>query len=299
MQEEVVSVPGYLDEIGRGTNKPTFARRLLSLWRRYPLATIAALVIGAFVIMAVVAPFAAPYDPAAVDGRNRRESPSTQHFFGTDTLGRDIFSRQLYGARVSLQISVLVVAVAAGVGVPLGLIGGYRGGVVDAVIMRVTDSISAFPSLVLALTLVLVLGPNIGNIMLAIGIGAVPSYARLVRAEVLSLRRTDYVLAARATGAGDLRIIMRHIWPNTIPTLIVAASLTMGSAILAEASLSFLGVGVRPPTPTWGGMLNEAFTQISVKPSMTLYPGLAIFAVALSFNLLGDGLRDALDPRLR
>lgn len=277
-------------------------RPLNNLWRlcrRHPLAAIAAFLIISFVLIAIFAPLIATHDPAITDGMHRRESPSFAHFFGTDSLGRDVFSREVYGARVSLEVSVLAVLVAAGIGVPLGILSGYRGGWIDAFLMRVTDAVIAFPNLVLALTLILVLGPSVVNIMLALGIGAAPSYARLVRGQVLALKHMDYITAAQAIGAGDVRIMARYLWPNTLPTIIVAASLTMGTAILAEASLSFLGVGVRPPTPTWGGMLNEAFTQIYVAPFLSFFPGLAIFVVTLSFNLLGDGIRDILDPRLR
>ncbi|MGE5596195.1 MAG: ABC transporter permease [Hyphomicrobiales bacterium] len=268
-------------------------------WKRHPMAVIAAVVIAAFVLIAVAAPILAPHDPAAANGRHRRETPSLEHPFGTDSLGRDVLSREIYGARVSLEVSVLAVVVAAGVGVPLGIASGFRGGALDAVLMRLTDAILAFPSLVLALTLVLVLGPSVVNIMLALGIGAMPNYARLVRSQVLSLKEMDYVMAARALGASDLRIMVRYLWPNTLPTVIVAATLTMGTAILAEASLSFLGVGVRPPTPTWGGMLNEAFSQMYAAPFLSVFPGVAIFLLTLSFNLLGDGIRDIMDPRLR
>ncbi|MCC6268452.1 MAG: ABC transporter permease [Dehalococcoidia bacterium] len=274
-------------------------QRLWRTARHHPMASVALCVIVVFVLIAVLAPLIAPYDPAETNGRNRLQSPSWSHPFGTDSLGRDVLSREIFGARVSLQVAVLAVAVAAGVGVPLGLLSGYRGGWIDVIVMRATDAVIAFPGLVLALTLVLVLGPSITNIMVALGIGAAPNYARLVRGQVLSLRNMDYILAARSIGAGDTRIMVRYLWPNTLPSVIVAGTLTMGSAILAEASLSFLGVGVRPPTPTWGGMLNEAFTQIYVAPFLSFFPGLAIFIITLSFNLLGDGVRDLLDPRLR
>lgn len=272
------------------------------LWRtarHHPMASVALCIIVLFVLIAVFAPLIAPHDPAETDGRNRLQSPSWDHPFGTDSLGRDVLSREIHGARVSLQVAVLAVAVAASVGVPLGLVSGFRGGWIDVIVMRMTDAVIAFPGLVLALTLVLVLGPTITNIMIALGVGAAPNYARLVRGQVLSLRNMEYILAARSIGAGDLRIMARYLWPNTLPSVIVAGTLTMGTAILAEASLSFLGVGVRPPTPTWGGMLNEAFTQIYVAPFLTFFPGLAIFIITLSFNLLGDGVRDVLDPRLR
>lgn len=271
----------------------------LKRWRRHPMASVAAVIILTFVLIAIVAPLIAPYDPAATDGYNRLRSPSLDHPFGTDSLGRDVLSRLIFGTRVSLQVGVLAVAVAAGIGVPLGIASGYFGGIIDAVVMRLTDAVIAFPGLVLALTLVLVLEPSIPTIMIALGIGAAPSYARLVRGQVLSLKHMDYVTAARSLGAGDIRIMVRYLWPNTIPSVIVAGSLTMGTAILAEAALSFLGVGVRPPTPTWGGMLNEAFSQIYVAPYLSFFPGVAIFIITLSFNLLGDGIRDILDPRLR
>lgn len=284
--------------------RPATRRRfsLSRTWRvarHHPMASVALVIIVTFVFIALFAPWLAPYDPAETDGRNRLLSPSWSHPFGTDSLGRDVLSREIHGARVSLQVAILAVAVAAGLGVPLGILSGYRGGWVDAFIMRITDAVIAFPGLVLALTLVLVLGPSIVNLMIALGLGAAPNYARLVRGQVLALRNMDYVLAARSIGAGDTRIMIRYLWPNTLPSVIVAGTLTMGTAILAEASLSFLGVGVRPPTPTWGGMLNEAFTQIYVAPFLSFFPGLAIFIITLSFNLLGDGIRDILDPRLR
>ncbi len=283
---------------------PRKARRLSPgrawrLVRHHPMAAVALCIIVAFVLIAILAPVIAPHDPAETNGRYRLQTPTWSHPFGTDSLGRDVFSREIHGARVSLQVAVLAVAVAASIGVPLGLISGYRGGWVDVAVMRVTDAVIAFPGLVLALALVLVLGPSITNIMMALGIGAAPNYARLVRGQVLSLRNMDYILAARSIGAGDVRIMVHYLWPNTLPSVIVAGSLTMGTAILAEASLSFLGVGVRPPTPTWGGMLNEAFSQIYVAPFLSFFPGLAIFIITLSFNLLGDGVRDILDPRLR
>lgn len=272
---------------------------LATMVRKHPMAAAAACVLAVFVAAGTLAPVLAPHDPAAADGRNRLQTPTRVHPFGTDALGRDVLSRELYGARVSLQVAVLAVLFAAGIGVPLGLVSGYYGGVVDAVIMRTADAVIAFPGLVLALTLVLVLGPSIVNLMLALGIGAWPTYARLVRSQVLAIKNMEFVTAARALGAPNVRIMVRHIWPNTIPSVIVASTLTMGIAILAEASLSFLGVGIRPPTPTWGGMLNDAFRQIYVAPWLSFFPGAAIFIVTLSFNLLGDGLRDALDPRLR
>jgi ABC-type dipeptide/oligopeptide/nickel transport system permease subunit len=282
-----------------GSERRTPRFRPVHVSRRHPMAAVAAFIICVFVLAAIFAPVIAPYDPALTDGVHRLQTPTWSHIFGTDSLGRDVFSREVHGARVSLEVAVLAVLVAGSIGVPLGILSGFRGGWIDTIVMRLTDAVIAFPGLVLALTLVLVLGPSVVNIMLALGIGAAPSYARLVRGQVLSLKNMDYVTAARAIGATDTRIMARYLWPNTLPTVIVAASLTMGTAILAEASLSFLGVGVRPPTPTWGGMLNEAFSQIYVAPFLSVFPGAAIFLITLSFNLLGDGIRDVMDPRLR
>lgn len=267
--------------------------------RRYPLAVFGGAIILAFLLMAVFAPLVATHDPLEANGLNAYQTPSGEHWFGTDSLGRDIFSRIVYGSRVSMQVGAMAVFFAGGIGVPFGLLAGYRGGVIDAIVMRMADAIIAFPGLILALTLVMVLGPTAVNIMLAIGIGAAPGYARLVRSQVLYLKTLDYVTASRSLGAGDLRIIWRHIWPNARASIIVAASLTMGGAVLAEASLGFLGVGIRPPTPTWGRMLNDSFSQIYNAPWLSMFPGAAICLITLAFNLVGDGLRDALDPRLR
>ncbi len=274
-------------------------KRVGRIWQKYRMASVASIVIGCFVLMALLAPLLAPHQPNIVDGIHRLRKPSVTHPFGLDGLGRDIFSRVIYGSRVSLQIAVMAVVIAGGIGVPIGLAAGYFGGWADALMMRLTDAVIAFPGLVLALTLVLVLGPTAFNIMLALGISTSPTYARLVRSQVLALKAAEYVTAVRAMGANDLRIVLRHIWPNTMASVIVAGSLTMAFAILAEASLSFLGVGVRPPTATWGSMLREAYTVIYVAPWFSFFPGAAIFLLTLSFNLLGDGLRDALDPRLR
>lgn len=282
-----------------GVRRRSPAARLGRMARKYRMATAAATVVGVIALLALFAPLLAPHDPNEANGLARLRTPTAEHPFGTDGLGRDVLSRVLYGARVSVRIGFMAVLFAGGIGVPLGLLAGYFGRFADAVVMRLMDAIIAFPGLVLAMTLVLALGPTLLNIMIALGIGASPTYARLVRSQVLTIKSLDYVTAARAMGASDLRLIFRHIWPNAMPTMIVAASLTMGVAILAEASLSFLGIGVRPPTATWGGMLRDAFQFIYLAPWLSFFPGVAIFLLALSFNLLGDGLRDALDPRIR
>jgi peptide/nickel transport system permease protein len=274
-------------------------RRVRRVFRRYPMAAVAAIIITLFVLMAVLAPVIAPYAPDLADGRKSLQSPSADHIFGTDKFGRDVFSRIIYGARVSLIVGGMAVLVAGAIGVPLGLISGYFGGWADTIVMRFTDAFMAFPGLVLALALVLVLEPSVLTICIALGLTAWPRYARLVRSQVLSLKTLDFITAARAMGAPNSRILLRHIWPNATAPVIVAASLSLGVAVLAEAGLSFLGVGVRPPTPTWGGMLNQSFSLIYTSAYLSFFPGVAIFLLTLSFNLLGDGLRDALDPRLR
>ncbi len=273
--------------------------RPLYLARRHKLAAFAVVILAMMIIIAIFAPVLTPHDPAEADGRIRLESPSLTHPFGTDGFGRDVMTRVFYGARISLQVGGIAVLVAVFIGVPLGLVSGYAGGFTDAFIMRLVDAVLAFPGLLLALALVLALGPSIFNLMLALGIGVAPVYARLVRSQVLSLKERDFVLAARASGATDARIMFGHVLPNTYSSIIVASTLTMGVAILTEATLSFLGLGVRPPTPTWGGMLNEAGDLIYQSPYLMFFPGVAIFLATLSLNLLGDGLRDALDPNLR
>lgn len=273
--------------------------RLLRVLRKYPLAMVGAAFILTVALVAIAAPLVATQDPNIVDGRNALQTPSADHWFGTDRLGRDVFSRIAYGTRISLQVGVLAVLFAGALGVPLGLVAGYFGGIWDGIVMRWSDSIIAFPNIVLALALVLVLGPSVITLMFALGLGASPAYARLVRGQVLAVREFDFVMSARSAGATDLRIIIQHVLPNVAAPVIVASSLSMAGAVLAEASLSFLGVGIRPPTATWGGMLQESYDLIYVAPWLSLFPGAAIFLLTLSLNLVGDGLRDALDPRIR
>ena len=275
------------------------AKRVLRWARAYPLGAIALSLLVIIVLTSVFASAIAPYSPTESDGLATLNTPSGEHYFGTDRLGRDVFSRVIYGSRVSLGVGFMAVIFAGAVGVPIGLFGGFFGGIVDALLMRLTDALMAIPGLLLALTLVLVLEPSVFTVALALGIGALPGYVRVVRSRVLSLRSADFILAAHSVGASSARIIFRHILPNTTAPIIVVASLSMGGAVLAEAGLSFLGVGVRPPTPTWGAMLNDSFSLIYISPWLMLPPGLAIAILILSLNLLGDCLRDALDPRRR
>jgi peptide/nickel transport system permease protein len=265
------------------------ATRTLVRLARDPVAAVALLMLSLVVLCAVFAPLIAPYKPNAINPFNTLRAPSSAHLLGTDQNGRDVLSRVIYGSRVSLTVGFISVGIAVMVGVPLGLISGYAGRLTDALIMRLMDAILAFPALILALAIVAI----------AIGVTSVPVFARLVRAQTLSLKELDYALAARAMGAPAHRILSRHILPNTLAPIIVQASLGMAFAILAEAGLSYLGVGVKPPTATWGGMLQTALQVITKAPALSIFPGVAIFVTVLALNLVGDALRDILDPRLR
>lgn len=251
-----------------------------------------------FIALAVFADWIAPYQPNKQNAYAILKAPSLEHPFGTDHLGRDIISRVVYGARVSLTVGIIAMGIALAIGIPLGLLSGYYRGLVDDVIMRVTDAMIAFPWLVLALGITAALGPGLNNVMIAIGIVFWAGFARLIRGQVLAVREFDYVSAARAVGARDLRILFIHVWPNVTAPIIVQASLGIAYTVLAEASLSFLGMGVQPPTPTWGSMLREGTTYLTVSPWLGIFPGVAIMLLVLAFNFLGDGLRDVLDPRL-
>jgi ABC-type dipeptide/oligopeptide/nickel transport system permease subunit len=262
-------------------------------------AGIGLLLIVVTALAAVLAPLVAPYSPSKIDVTAILADPSAYHLLGTDQLGRDVLSRLIYGARISLVVGLISVVVAAGVGVPIGLAAGYAGGALDSVLMRVMDGLIAFPALVLALALVATLGSSLTNVMIALGVVAVPTYARIARAQVLTLKAQDFVTAARLLGAHPLRILLQHILPNAVAPLVVVATFGFAGAIVAEASLSFLGLGVRPPTATWGNLLLDGFGFLRVKPLLSVAPGLAIFLLVLSFNFVGDALRDLLDPRLR
>jgi peptide/nickel transport system permease protein len=248
-------------------------------------------------LLAVGAPWIAPYDPLATSWSLVRKAPSAAHWFGTDEVGRDLLSRVIWGGRASLSAGVIAVAIAVGVGVPVGMVAGYLGGWADALISRFTDAMLAIPFLILAIALAAFLGPSLGNAMIAIGVTATPIFVRLARGQVLAARAEDYVEAARAVGNPPVRILVRHILPNILPPVMVQATLAVAAAIIAEASLSFLGLGQQPPAPSWGSMLNTAQRFLTQAPWMAVFPGLAIFLTVLAFNLFGDALRDALDPR--
>jgi peptide/nickel transport system permease protein len=264
-----------------------------------PAAIVGLAVVVFFVAIAVLAPWVAPYDPAATSWSAVRKAPSAAHWMGTDELGRDVLARVIWGARASLEAGVLSVAISLALGVPLGLLAGYLGGWVDNLISRFTDALLACPFLILAIALAAFLGPNLLNAMIAIGVAATPIFVRLTRGQVLAVKTEDFVEAARAVGNPHRRILLRHILPNVTSPLIVQATLTIATAIIAESSLSFLGLGQQPPAPSWGSMLNFAKNFISQAPWMAIWPGAAICTVVLAFNLLGDGLRDVLDPRGR
>jgi peptide/nickel transport system permease protein len=263
-----------------------------------PLNIVALALIALFAACAVLAPVLAPYDPLLQDLGSRLRPPSSEHWLGTDSLGRDIASRILYGARISLIIGVVVVTVAGVVGTAIGLVAGYAGGLVDDALMRLTEVFLAFPALILAMAIAGALGPSLTNAIIAIAAVTWAVYARLVRGQILSLRRREFVEAARAMGASRTRIVVRHLLPNALAPLMIQASFDLGSSIIAAAGLSFIGFGAQPPTPEWGVMISDGRNYISTQPWLSLFPGLAILLAVGSFNLLGDGLRDAFDPRL-
>jgi peptide/nickel transport system permease protein len=256
-----------------------------------------------FIIMitlfAVFAPLIAPYDPTQIDSKNILSRPSGEHIFGTDTLGRDVFSRIVYGSRISLSIGIIAVGIAVLTGIFFGSIAGYYGGRLDAVIMRFVDMMLCFPTLFLILAVIALLEPSIFNIMIVIGATSWMGVARLIRAEILTLKERDYVSAAKVMGASDSRIIIRHLIPNAIGPVLVSATLGIGSAILVESALSFLGIGVQPPTPSWGNILMDGKSTLGVAWWITVFPGLFILFTVLSYNLLGEGLRDIFEPGLK
>jgi peptide/nickel transport system permease protein len=278
----------------RGDSPSRVALRVLA---SRPTAVFGAVVLFVVLVLAIGAPWIAPFDPLKTSWSLVRKAPSVLHWFGTDEVGRDLLSRVIWGARASLSAGVIAVSIAVSLGVPLGMLAGYVGGWFDAVVGRLTDAMLAIPFLILAIALAAFLGPSLGNAMIAIGISATPIFVRLARGQVLAARAEDWVEAARAVGNSPARILLRHIFPNILPPVLVQATLAIAAAIIAEASLSFLGLGQQPPSPSWGSMLNTAQRFLTQAPWMAIFPGLAIFLTVLAFNLFGDGLRDALDPK--
>ncbi len=277
-----------------------------SEWRRFcrvffgrSIVILGVIIIFAIIVIAIFAPLLTPYDPILPDASVSLQSPSRAHLLGTDLLGRDVLSRIMFGSRVALMVGVIATSIAAVFGVVMGLAAGYFGGWVNTVIMRITDALMSVPSIMLALAVAALLGGGLVNVMISVGISLIPTYCRLMCSEVLSIKETDYVTATIAMGAKDFRIILKHVLPNSFPPIIVLITLNMGIAIMAEASLSFLGIGVSPPAPAWGGMVSDGYRYINNNPVLTFAPGIAVMLIVLAFNLVGDGLRDALDPRLR
>jgi peptide/nickel transport system permease protein len=278
----------------------------VSEWRRFyrvflsrGLVIFGMVIILGIIVTAIFAPVLAPYDPYKLGTGKVLEEPSTSHLLGTDQLGRDTLSRVIYGARTSLLIGLTVVVVAGVIGMTLGLVAGYYGGMVNTVIMRFIDALMCFPMILLAMAIASLLGGGIRNVIIALTVGLVPIYARLMCAQVLSVKESDYILAGRAIGASNLRIMLRHVIINSFPPLIVMMTMMLGATILAEAGLSFLGVGIQSPTAAWGSMVNDGRAYLTQLPILSIAPGAAIMLVVFSFNMVGDGLRDALDPRLR
>ena len=267
-------------------------------WHR-KLAMIGLVVIFVAVIGAVFAPWLAPHDPYRLDPKNALLAPSADHLLGTDSLGRDTFSRAVYGARVSMIVAVVCVGISMTIGMLMGLIAGYLGGLINVVLMRLVDMLMSIPNVILSLTIATLLGGGLWGVIIAIAVGLMSMYARLMWGQVMSAKQSDYVLAERAQGASQLRIMLRHILPNCFPVLIVTVTIQLGGTIIMEAGLSFLGVGINPPTAAWGSMIEQGYQYLTTRPLLALGPGLAIMLLVFAFNIVGDGLRDALDPRLR
>ncbi len=275
------------------------AKRFFSVLFGRKIVLAAAVVVLFFLVCAIASPLLSPYDPNAIDLKSILEGPSGEHIFGTDQHGRDLFSRIVYGSRMAFLIGVLAVLVAAVVGVAIGLAAGYFGGAVDNVLMRLIEAEMSIPGIMLALALVATFGNSMGMLIFILGFSAIPPYARMMRAQVLSVRELDYVAASRIIGSGDLRTMLRHVFPNCLSPIIVLMSQSIGGTILAEASLSYLAVGIMPPTASWGKMVSEGYQYLTTAPLFALLPGVAVILLVLSFTILGDGLRDAFDPHMR
>jgi peptide/nickel transport system permease protein len=274
-------------------------RRFLRIMAARWVVIFGTIIIVTLLIIAVFAPQIAPYDPNKPDLRNRLLQPCREHLLGTDAMGRDTLSRIIYGGRIALIVGVIATLIAAMIGITLGLIAGYFGGIAYVIIMRLVDSLMAFPIIVMSLVLAVILGGGLMNIMIAVGIGLSSTYARVMCATVLSIKENEYIEAAHAMGASHLRVMINHVFMNCFPPILVIITTNMGTAIMIESALSYLGVGVAPPTAAWGSLVTEGYSYLMTHPTLALSPGIAIMLVVFSFNMVGDGLRDALDPRLR
>jgi peptide/nickel transport system permease protein len=286
---EITEAPPQVSEI----------RRIFKVMFSRGVVVFGAVIVIALVLTAALAPLIAPYDPIKPDLSITLQQPSREHILGTDALGRDVLSRIIHGARVSLWVGVIAVSIACIVGMSLGLAAGYFGRWVNNIIMRIMDAMMAIPPLPLSLAIAALLGGGLRNVMISVGISLVPTYCRLMCGQVLTIKESDYITAANVIGANDIRIMLRHLLPNSFPPLLVLITLNMGIAILAEASLSFLGIGISPPAAAWGAMVSDGYRYLFTNPVLSFAPGVAVMLVVLAFNMVGDGLRDALDPRLR
>jgi peptide/nickel transport system permease protein len=266
-------------------------------WRKFKPSMFGGAILIIFVAIAILAPFLGLESPTEHNVQARMQAPSSEHFFGTDHFGRDLFSRVLHGTRSSLVVAFASVAFATAIGVPFGLLAGYLGGGYDNIVMRFTDVLMAFPAILLGIGLIAALGPSLINLVIVLALVRLPTLARIVRADAMSAKEYEYVEAARALGASNFRVAIRHVFPNTIPSIIVVATLALGQAVILEAAFGFLGLGVQPPTPSWGNLLADGREFLRVAPYTSIFPGIFIALLALSFNLIGDGLRDFLDPR--
>jgi len=288
-----------MDDLAKKQKSRSPFRRNLRKALKNPQFIVGLAIVGFFAFIAIFAPLLAPYDPLDAIIVRRLEGFSREHLLGTDNLGRDVLSRLMYGARMSLLFGILAMSMGAIVGIILGMVSGYFGGFIDTIIMRIVDILMAFPGLLLALGIVAVLGRSTGNVIIAVAIGGIPGFARIVRGSTLAVRKLEYIDAIRAIGAGNTRIIFRHVFPNILSPIIVQATLNVGAAVVASAALAFLGVGTPPPTPEWGIMLNNGREFMLVAPRLVILPGLMIFLLVIGINLFGNGLRDALEPKNR
>jgi peptide/nickel transport system permease protein len=274
-------------------------RRFIRIFLSRGLVIFGLIILLVIIIVAIFGPLFAPYSPSEQNLRQFLQPPSREHLLGTDFVGRDCLTRLIYGARSSLMVGVVALGIAASVGMAAGLLAGFYGSWINAVIMRIVDTLMSFPMMLLAMLIAGLLGGGLKNVMIALGIALIPAYARLMCGQVLAIKETDYILAERSLGSSNWRLMFRHIFPNALPPLIVLITMQIGSAILAEAGLSYLGIGIAPPTPSWGAMVNDGFKYLVTNPLLSFVPGFAIMLVVFGFNMVGDGLRDALDPRLR
>ena len=283
-------------------NEVVVGNQLRRMWYSFckrKVAVLGLVIVLIYIIVAIFAPLLAPYDPVKQDLANMMQTPGPKHLLGTDEMGRDILSRIIYGARISMKVGFYAVGVAFVIGIPLGIFAGYFGGKVDLLIMRAMDVLLAFPGILLSIVFVSVLGPNLDNAILSVGIYTVPNFARMARGETLALRNSEFIEAARAMGSGDIRIVFSHILINIVSPMIVMGTLSFGTAIITTSGMGFLGIGAQPPTPEWGAMLSSGRQYLLVAPHVTTYTGLAILFLVLGLNLLGDGLRDVLDPKMK